>query len=61
MKIKFLLIFLFLVLNSIVGRSQKIIRLAKKGAVVQSDYFSKIPFRYENKHIFIDVIINGGK
>ncbi len=57
MKIKFLLI--FLILNSIVGRSQKIIRLAKKGTVVQSDYFSEIPFRYENKHIFIDVIING--
>lgn len=59
MKIKFLLIFLSIVLNSITGHSQKIIRLAKKGIVMQSDYSSEIPFRYENKHIFIDVSING--
>ncbi len=59
MKIKSLLLLLFLVLNSIPSHSQKIIRLAKKGAVVQSDYSLEIPFRYENKHIFIDVTING--
>jgi len=59
MKLKTLLIFLFFIVNSITVHSQKIIRLAKKGMVIQSDYFSEIPFRYENNHIFIDVRIKG--
>ena len=59
MKTKFLLINLLLLFHSIDGSSQKIIKLAKNGFVSQVNYTSEFPFRYENKHIFIDVDVNG--
>jgi|TARA_B110000902_G_C14200431_1_gene547523 predicted aspartyl protease len=59
MRIKPILLTLFIAIYSINCQSQKIKRLAKKGIVKQSNYNSKIPFRYEKKHIFIDVSING--
>lgn len=39
--------------------AQKIVQLAKQGVVSQMGYAKEIPFRYEKKHIFIDVTING--
>ncbi|MFK8039551.1 MAG: aspartyl protease family protein [Crocinitomicaceae bacterium] len=54
-----LLLLIFLVFNSLNCVSQKILRLAENGNVTQTNYSSTVPFRYENKHIFIDVSING--
>lgn len=59
MKIKPIVLLLFLIFNTINCLSQKIIRLAEGGNVSQVNFTSKIPFRYVNKHIFIDVSING--
>ncbi|MEZ4951434.1 MAG: retropepsin-like aspartic protease [Saprospiraceae bacterium] len=60
MKRKDLLVLLILlVLNSISCLSQKIVRLAENGWVTQTNYSTTIPFRYEGKHIFIDLSING--
>jgi predicted aspartyl protease len=59
MNIKSVLLLLLLFTITTNCNSQKILRLAKKGYVTQSDYYSAIPFQYENKHIFIDVEING--
>ena len=59
MKTKHLLVILLLIFISVNAKSQKIVQLAKNGTVLQSNYSSKIPFRYEKKHIFIDVTING--
>ena len=62
MKKKHIALFIiFLVFSSVDCLSQKVVRLAKGGNVMQTDYLTKIPFRYENNHIFIDVFINGTK
>ncbi len=39
--------------------SQRIVKFSEKGSVTQANFTTSIPFRYENKHIFIDVEING--
>ena len=61
MKIKASIIILFLFSISTSCNVQKALRLAKQGSVAQSDYYAVIPFKYVNKHIFIDVEINKEK
>lgn len=41
--------------------SQKKEQLAKQGIVKEKDYLIEIPFRYIDKHIFIEVVISGKK
>ena len=60
MKSKYALIVLFfLVVSSQNCEAQKVLKLAQNGTVLQTDYLTKIPFRYVNNHIFIDVSVDG--
>lgn len=37
----------------------KVISISKQSTLVERDFLEVLPFRYEDKHIFVDIIING--